>query len=199
MNEPDPVNLHRVGGHLALDLANTISWRGTEREVDHLATFEALHLWALHSGVIRPDVAERLRTSRPDARTQGLSAVHALRRAIMGCGAALAAGARPTPKDLATIVAAAREALSGARLNAEPGANLRLAFEGHSVQEMVLGPIAWAAFDLFRTGPINRLRCCPPSDCGWLFLDTTKNGTRRWCSMETCGTRAKNQRRAHRP
>lgn len=38
---------------------------------------------------------------------------------------------------------------------------------------------------------LSRLRICPGDNCGWLFIDETKNARRTWCSMETCGNRAK--------
>jgi predicted RNA-binding Zn ribbon-like protein len=56
----------------------------------------------------------------------------------------------------------------------------------------VLRELAWASLDLLSTAPIARIKLCPA--CGFAFLDTTKNGTRRWCSMAECGTREKARR-----
>ena len=60
----------------------------------------------------------------------------------------------------------------------------------------IVGTVAWAALDLFRGDELSRLKQCPPDDCQWLFIDRTKNASRRWCDMGTCGNRAKKQ--AHR-
>jgi predicted RNA-binding Zn ribbon-like protein len=56
----------------------------------------------------------------------------------------------------------------------------------------VLAPIAVAAVDLLRSGPLDRISVCDA--CPWLFLDTSRNHSRRWCSMEDCGARAKMRR-----
>jgi predicted RNA-binding Zn ribbon-like protein len=44
----------------------------------------------------------------------------------------------------------------------------------------------------------SRLRICGGSDCGWMYVDRSRNGLRRWCEMQTCGTVAKSRRRAAR-
>ena len=57
-----------------------------------------------------------------------------------------------------------------------------------------------SAAALLRDGPLDRLRQCPGPDgwCGWLFLDRSRNGSRRWCSMALCGNPAKMRARAAR-
>jgi predicted RNA-binding Zn ribbon-like protein len=59
----------------------------------------------------------------------------------------------------------------------------------------MLAPIAWSAADLL-TGPrAQRVRqCADEKGCGWLFIDESRAGTRRWCSMGECGNRAKARR-----
>jgi predicted RNA-binding Zn ribbon-like protein len=56
----------------------------------------------------------------------------------------------------------------------------------------LLGPLVAAAVDLLRTGPLDRLKLCDA--CPWLFLDTSRNHSRRWCSMNECGGRLKMRR-----
>ena len=58
----------------------------------------------------------------------------------------------------------------------------------------VLGPIVWRAVELLETGPLDRVKECASEDCGWLFLDSSKNRSRQWCSMETCGNVSKVRR-----
>lgn len=65
---------------------------------------------------------------------------------------------------------------------------MRLSFTGG---DRIIGPVAWAALDLLRGSELDRLKQCPPHDCHWLFVDRTKNGSRRWCEMATFGERAK--------
>lgn len=59
----------------------------------------------------------------------------------------------------------------------------------------VLGPIVWRSMELLESGPLDRIKeCPPPQGCGWLFLDISKNRSRQWCSMKTCGNTAKVRR-----
>ena len=59
----------------------------------------------------------------------------------------------------------------------------------------MLWPVAWSAAELLAQGPLERIRECPGQDtCGWLFLDLSKNASRRWCDMRVCGNRAKARR-----
>ena len=61
--------------------------------------------------------------------------------------------------------------------------------------DRILWPVAWSAAELLTEGPLARVREYPGDDnCGWLFLDTSRNGSRRWCDMSTCGNRAKARR-----
>jgi predicted RNA-binding Zn ribbon-like protein len=72
---------------------------------------------------------------------------------------------------------------------------VRLAF-GTVPAMLVPDRIAEAALDVLRTADLTRLRRCPISEsgCGWLFLDQSRNGSRRWCRMADCGTAAKARR-----
>ena len=175
---------HRIAGHLALDLANTVSWRGTPRETDHLADAEAVLRWAIDGGLIAASdtVAEEERAAL-------VTRAHGLRAAIQVIGTALARGAPPPRAALCRIRDDAARALAHAELAGVP---LAPRFVG---VDRIVGAAAWAMFDLLRSPDVARLKQCPPDDCRWLFIDRTRNGSRRWCDMATCGNRAK-QRRA---
>jgi predicted RNA-binding Zn ribbon-like protein len=60
--------------------------------------------------------------------------------------------------------------------------------------EGLLWPIARSAAELLTGAQLARVKFCPGHGCGWLFVDRTRNGRRRWCEMEVCGSRAKMQR-----
>jgi predicted RNA-binding Zn ribbon-like protein len=174
---------HRIGGNLSLDLANTITWRGTGREFDHLADPDAVIAWASEVGL----VAEGM-SLKQDERVELVEDIHRLRDAVQEAGAAVAAGQRPPASALATIRDTAARSLANADL---AGAPAKLIFCG---ADRIVGTIAWAAFDLLRGDELGRLKQCPTDDCRWLFIDRTKNGSRRWCDMATCGDRAKKRR-----
>ena len=58
----------------------------------------------------------------------------------------------------------------------------------------LLSPVLWSAADILVSADLKRLRQCANKRCLWLFFDDSKNRTRRWCSMQACGNRAKAQR-----
>ena len=176
-------SLHRIGGNLALDFANTRTWRGTPREIDHFADAGRILHWAREAGLV--DAAFSV---RPGAAEDFTAGVRRLRDAIDSACAAIASGGPPGPDALSTIRDAATRTMASADL---AGAPLQLSFKG---ADHILGPVAWAAIDLLRGGELDRLKQCPADDCHWLFLDRSKNGSRRWCEMSTCGDRAKKRR-----
>ena len=91
----------------------------------------------------------------------------------------------------AQAIAAAAAAVERARLERGRDGVFRLAWDGDHL-ERPLWPLAVAALDLLRDGPLDRLKAC--EDCPWLFLDTSRNRSRRWCSMDDCGSRSKMRR-----
>ncbi|MBZ9813233.1 ABATE domain-containing protein [Mesorhizobium sp. CA7] len=106
---------HRIAGNLALDLANTISRRGTDREIDHLATAADILAWSRQTGLIDDDFA------LPSADHEALvKDVLALRRAVSDTGSAIAHGDEPPAAALDTIRKYAAEALRTAALAGSP-------------------------------------------------------------------------------
>lgn len=176
-NQPLP---RRIGGNVALDLANTISWRGTPHEVDHLRDFEVIVTWATDAGIVADGF-----WAPPSERVALVENVHRLRTAIDTTFAAITRGAMPAKASLHAIRDVAARSLGAASLAGAP-----VVFEFQR-PDRITGPLAWAALDLLRSSELARLKRCPPTDCRWLFLDRTKNSSRRWCDMATCGDRAK--------
>jgi predicted RNA-binding Zn ribbon-like protein len=177
IKEPLP---RRIAGNVALDLANTISWRGTPREVDHLRDFEVIVAWATDAGI----VGDRF-WAPPSERTALVENIRRLRTAIDSTFAAIARCAMPAKVSLHAIRDVAARSLKTASLTGAP-----IAFEFRDL-DRITGPLAWAALDLLRSSELARLKQCPATDCRWLFLDRTKNSSRRWCDMATCGDRKK--------
>lgn len=176
---PDQVPIHRVGGHVALDFANTVSWRGTPRRVDHIASAAALMRWAINAGLIGETAV------MPNDEGAFLAQAHRLRSAVRGTFEAIVAGTDAS-EDRATLLGIARACLESAELSGVP-AVLRYA----ATKDAILGAIAWGAIALLSSDRIERVKICEPDNCRWLFLDTTKNGSRRWCDMGACGNRVK--------
>ena len=178
--------LHRIAGDIALDLANTVSWRGTDREIDHLASAGDIVAWAKEGGLVAGSYA--IDASECDML---INRTRALRSAIGEPGAAIAQGGEPPSSAFDIIRDLAAGALRSAAVSGVPAI---LEFEGI---DQIVDTIAWAALDLLRGDELSRLKQCPPDDCQWLFIDRTKNLSRRWCDMATCGNRAKKHAHRH--
>ena len=61
----------------------------------------------------------------------------------------------------------------------------------------ILAPVLWSAADLLLKGDPARIRQCANEKCRWVFLGVSKAGARRWCTMNSCGNRAKAHRHYH--
>lgn len=183
------MDLRIVGGHAALDLANTVAPRPPAAvEVEFLPEPDALLEWAQHAGVIDAAEAERVEqawTTSPGAAEAALADVLAVRALI---DPALA-GERLDVLSRRWAAAIDRSALVAA------GDNATLVV-GTDPASMIADRLADAVVDLLRTADLSRLRACPVAEggCGFLFLDRSRNLSRRWCSMEDCGTHAKSRR-----
>ena len=186
------------GGALALDFANSIEKRPLPQPVELLHGYSDLVEWAAQAGVIARSPAERLRAfarRHPiDARRVFQRAIR-LREAIFGAFAALAAGRHPNQSDLDTVGKEGLTALQHARL-ALRADTFHWAFHSDTnALDSVLWPIAKNAVDLLADGgAVAAVRECASDRCAWLFLDRSRNRSRRWCDMKICGNRAKSRR-----
>lgn len=197
-------NLRIVGGDVALDLVNTVEPRiaGREPERDHLRTSAALLHWAERTELI--DASESRQVAAvwdedPDLAAVELDTALRLRSAV---GTAIdAARARTSTAEearaLQVVVQQAASALTRTTLALDPDARQpAIRHTGTEPAHRICDRLALDALEMLQTTDLSRLKACPPEHggCGWLFVDTSKNGTRRWCSMEDCGTQAKSRR-----
>jgi predicted RNA-binding Zn ribbon-like protein len=187
-------------GWLCLDFANTVEPRQGEPRRDHLRGYADLVGWAVHAGALgRPQATPLLAAAARSPAAAGASfrAAIVLREATYGAFAAVAGGATPAAADLAAIQRAYAEAMRHARLLPEPG-GLAWAFPEDAL-DRAWWPLARSAVELATAGPLERVKQCPaPPGCGWLFLDGSKNRSRRWCSMRECGNQDKARRQTAR-
>jgi predicted RNA-binding Zn ribbon-like protein len=194
-----------AGGRVSLDFANTLAPRRPEpgeQVHDYTPGYRELVAWAAHAGLLTGAGRQRL-IAAAEADPAGAAAVlenaRQLREAIYQAFAAIAKGLPAPPAALATIKDAYLEALRGGHLGHGPD-GLEWHWPDDGPLEQVLWPLARSALDLAVSDQLARIKQCPGDDgrCGWLFLDTSKNATRRWCSMRTCGSRVKSRRQADR-
>jgi predicted RNA-binding Zn ribbon-like protein len=194
---PTAFNLS-ADGH-AIDFANTADWHAAAEPIELLTSYERLVAWARAVGVLDAPAAEALLAAaaqRPDEAESTLTATLELREAIFRIFSAVAHGGQATEVDLATLNAALPGALARLRLSQAPHPR-GYSWTWHADAKDLgwfLAPVVRAAAELLVSPDVARLRECAGHPCGWIFLDLTKNGSRRWCEMQVCGTRAKIRR-----
>jgi len=195
-----------VGGHVALDLVNTVAPRlpGHSENVEYMATPRDLLAWAHRVRLVTESEVESIRetwAACPAAAAQALHAVVDIREATygvlmatLGNTEAATPGAADELERLHLRLAAA-SARSGLILGGPTGPAVRLVV-GTTPALMIADRLAEAAIDLLRTVDLKHVRICPIPEggCGWLFLDRSRNSSRRWCAMADCGTQAKARR-----
>ena len=178
-------SLHLVGGNLALNFANTESGRNGPQHLNHIQSAADIVIWARHAKVI--DEAVAITESDSHLFTEGQD----LRQAIYEVSSALAAGKIPSPKLTQSLAKAHGRTLQSATLTARDGKYLWTWERAEESADVILGPIAQAAVNLLTTHDHTRIKQCQGKHCGWLFYDSTKNNSRRWCDMSVCGNRSK--------
>jgi predicted RNA-binding Zn ribbon-like protein len=189
-----------VAGNPALDFANTATGLEADGWRDYLTDMPALLAWCRQAqGIPDPEFRELRCLAPMDEEGAGrlLAGARGLRDALNRLFSAVASGAPPPVADLALLNAELAALRSRERIVWSPkGFDVEIpapgAFPG--MPAVLLAPVLRAAFDLL-TGPsLDRVRQCASQSCEWLFLDTSKNGRRRWCRMSVCGNREKGRR-----
>lgn len=190
-----------VAGHVALDFANTIDDPEGVARYDHIGTYPELLGWSVRVGILEPDQAAQLAgdaEARTRARSAALKRAHALRRILIETFTEVAAAnSGQDAARLAPLVTWAdwrpfvTEAMAHADL-ACTGATYELAWPLTVRLDGMLWPIAAAAAELLTSPQLVRLKRC--AGCPWVFLDQSKNFSRRWCAMDDCGTHEKIRR-----
>ena len=191
-------NLPRLlAGRHCLDFANTIEAPISAHPEDFLRHYRDLVRWSWHARAIDDaEVArlEHLAQAEPVEADAAFELGLRMREAIDRVFRASAARAAPGDDDIRALRAEYLEALRAASLAPEDG---RLNWTWRGVDDL-RRPV-WAAvssaIELLTEGDLARVKHCPGAgDCGWLFYDTSRNRSRRWCSMEGCGSRVKMRR-----
>jgi predicted RNA-binding Zn ribbon-like protein len=195
----DVVELPLVGGHPVLDLVNTVERGGGERH-DHLTDPPALLRWALRAGLVDGGEARAVADSWERDPASGLAALAAVREVREVLHLVLLAAMGIGPPDTGPLERLRERwvaALGRARLALDPGraSAVRLVV-GTETATLIADRAAVDAVELLRGAELDRLRRCPPDagGCGWVFLDRSRNGSRRWCRMADCGTTVKARR-----
>lgn len=193
---PSPAPFELSGGRLCLDFANT--WSDRDRpDTDLLGSYDALLGFAWQAGVLFPEAWLQL-TARsgedPASGAEILRVAKDVREAVYGLFSGCAQGRPVAAGDLAPLNAALQATLPHRRIAAagerlewgwtDPGASLL----------SPLWPIVLSAAELLTSADLPQVRQCDGARCTWLFMDQSRSRSRRWCSMASCGNRAKARR-----
>jgi predicted RNA-binding Zn ribbon-like protein len=182
---------------LCLEFANTLAWRGSEPS-ESLHGLPDLVQWCASSGGLLAGAIEGNRAwmeRHPAEAATIFSGAIALRETIYRIFHAVAGGRAPADCDLSELNRALKETPARSALQRiDGGFGWRVEGTGCATVPALLAPVLWSAGDLLTGAQLARVRECANDKCLWLFLDESKNGSRRWCSMSACGNRAKAHR-----
>jgi predicted RNA-binding Zn ribbon-like protein len=189
---------HGTGERLCLDFANTASARDTDAPKEHLLhTYGDLLAWSEAKEALPPAIVARLAERaerRPEDAAAALGHAIALREALYRIFTAHALSEPPQDRDLVLLNNVLARAMPHRRLEAVQ-AEFRWQWDEEAADlDRVLWPIAQSAAELLTSPELDRVRECAKEHCNWLFVDRSKNRSRRWCDMQECGNVAKVRR-----
>jgi predicted RNA-binding Zn ribbon-like protein len=186
------------GGVSCLDFVNTLAWRLTDRPVEYLGSYEDLLAWGRQAGLLAPEETEALSgraATHPEEARGTLSRAVALREAVHRVLSAAIAGESQDESDLSALNRELSRALS--RLRVVPAASDVYVWAwdrggedgGGPPLERPLWPVVRSAAELLTSPKLGRVKVCGGEGCGWIFLDESRNASRRWCESRDCGNR----------
>lgn len=187
------------GGALCLDFANTgPDQKAPETRAEKLNSYADLLSWAVQAaGLTIADARKLLAAANHSATTakDTVRKARELRQAIYAVFSAVAAQSAPATRDL-EIVNKYWKSASIHRSVAHTGGSFRRVWGSDEAEQLErpLWPVVASAEELLTSGEVGLVRQCRSQSCSWLFLDHSRNKSRRWCDMKTCGNRAKAKR-----
>jgi len=197
-----PPRFELIAGNVCLDFINTLDNRSSAQPKDLLRSFIDLGHFGEDTGILKPDQVDYFYEHihlMPEKAQDAVRRAIELREAMYAVFSALVNQQTAPAAALATLNAYIREAAQHSQLvqveTAQTSGRCEWRFDDlRSAFDALLWPIARAAADLLASSDLALVRACSSPTCQWLFLDTSKNHHRRWCSMKQCGNRAKVRR-----
>ncbi len=190
-----------VGGDLALDFCNTVGGKRGSVTREHLVSYLEFAAWSFQAGLLtRPQAEACLERAKkkPAEAADALARAIDLREALFRIFAARIEKKAPSRADLVLLNSELARSLGRMQLAPPTEGDACCAWCWAPVEgamDHALGPIAHSAAKLLTNGThLSRVEICHGDTCGWLFMDSSKNHSRRWCDMRDCGNRAKIRR-----
>jgi|SRR6266566_2339709 len=186
-----------TGGLLCLDFANTVDDRPDVHPQEHLNSYHDLVSWGQQAQVLAEREAQSLleeAARRPEEATSVLERALGVREAIFRIFKSVSEDIVPEEDDLVSLSAAVAGAQVHARIVPKAG-GFDWDWSGNANElDRMMWPVVRSATDLLTSDELDDIRLCASETCNWLFMDTSKNHSRRWCDMKSCGNRAKARR-----
>jgi predicted RNA-binding Zn ribbon-like protein len=198
-----PSTLNLIGGRLCLDFVNSVGARrfSPSRKMtirdEKLKDYLDLLAWGRHTGALTNADAETLALESSQHQKEAAAVFQRairFREAMYHILHAKLSHKQPKEADLLVLNEEFRVTRGAEHLVIEKARfNWRWSTP-HSALDRALWPVARSAAELLTQDDLSRLRQCGGDDCGWIFLDTSRNRGRRWCDMRDCGNVAKVRR-----
>ncbi|UTE76691.1 CGNR zinc finger domain-containing protein [Rossellomorea sp. KS-H15a] len=197
MSETNPYMM--VGERLCMDFINTVSWReSTEKRRDWFKSYTELVDWSLHAEVLTIQQAQDLLSEaeeNPSKAEDVLKQAIELREVMYRMFKSISKKTPPAEQDLACFNESMSPFYRSLQVIHENGEYTLKFKQTDNPLDTMLPPILQSAVDLLTSkNELERVKQCEGDPCGWLFFDTSRNKSRRWCSMADCGNRAKVRR-----
>lgn len=192
----DETKLELIGGALGLDFVNTVDPRHGPARREYLTDYAKLVSWAVHAGGLDRTGAAALRSAArrdPDAAGRICRDAIALREHAYAIFHAVAHGVPAPTRSLVAFNRHFARAMASRRVVVR-GGSARWGWAEGGELERVLWPVVLSMAEVLVEAADDIRECPGDGTCGWLFVDRTRNRSRRWCSMENCGNRAKARR-----
>jgi predicted RNA-binding Zn ribbon-like protein len=189
------------GGLVCLDFVNTVGSRLTGHPGEYLRSYEDLLDWSRQAGLLTLEEAEdlfRQATLDPEGAQEALSRALTLREAIHRLISAHITGESQDENDLSALTRELSISLSHLRVVPAHGSYGwgwdRSEDPGKIPLDSPLWPVAQSAAELLTSPKLGRVKVCAGEGCGWVFLDESRNSSRRWCDSRDCGNRERVRR-----
>jgi predicted RNA-binding Zn ribbon-like protein len=197
----DVTALDPLRDRLCLDFINTSGQHPSHADDEFLTSYRHLVEWSAYMGVLREGETAQLLTLAERRPAEAEAALHyavAVRETLFRVLSAAAADVEPDTADMIVFNSILAKTMAHLRMGTTPGGfGWAWAMDKDDLEQM-LWPLVWDTVQLMTSHELHHVRSCASDDCDWLFLDTSKNHSRRWCSMSGCGNRAKARSHYHR-
>jgi predicted RNA-binding Zn ribbon-like protein len=193
----ESISFEFIGGELCLDFANTVGGTREGGPTENLTDYATLVAWSRQVGLITIDEGEQLLREaqrQPEMAQAVLERARLLRESIFTIFSRLDLGKKPEMGDIETLNRELARSMGRVQV-VQQADDFTWGWQREPLSlDWMLGPIARSAADLLTSDELPRVRECANASCDWLFVDRSRNHSRQWCDMKSCGNVSKVRR-----